>query len=108
VLSSPSLHITNNGKATISSGQRIAGPTNILSNAGLSNVVAISAGFDCRDVVLKLEVVPLTSSNKVVTLRFAQINDNIVGEQNFSGNSIPTIGTQELLTTVTEKNGATV
>jgi general secretion pathway protein D len=108
VLSSPSLHIMNNGKATISSGQRIAVPVNILSNAGLNNVAATSASIDYRDVVLKLEVVPLINSDKEVTLRIAQINDNIVGEQTISGNTVPTIGTQELMTTVTVKNGSTV
>lgn len=108
VLSSPSLHIMNNGKATISSGQRIAVPVNILSNAGLNNVAATSASIDYRDVVLKLEVVPLINSDKEVTLRIAQINDNIVGEQTISGNTVPTIGTQELMTTVTVRNGATV
>ncbi len=108
VLSSPSMYATNNGKAVISSGQRIAVPVNILSNAGLNNVAATSASIDYRDVVLKLEVVPLINSDDEVTLRIAQINDNIVGEQNISGNTVPTIGTQELLTTVTIKNGATV
>ncbi len=108
VLSSPSLHIMNNGKAVISSGQRIAVPVNILSNAGFNNVAATSASIDYRDVVLKLEVVPLINSDREVTLRIAQINDNIVGEQNISGNTVPTIGTQELLTTVTVRNGATV
>ncbi len=108
VLSSPSLHIMNNGKATISSGQRIAVPVNILSNAGINNVAATSASIDYRDVVLKLEIVPLINSEKEVTLRIAQINDNIVGEQVISGNTVPTIGTQELMTTVTVKNGATV
>jgi type II secretion system protein D len=108
VLSSPSLHIMNNGKAVISSGQRIAVPVNILSNAGFNNVAATSASIDYRDVVLKLEVVPLINSDREVTLRIAQINDNIVGEQNISGNTVPTIGTQELLTTVTVRNGSTV
>ena len=108
VLSSPSLHIMNNGKATISSGQRIAVPVNILSNAGVNNIAATSASIDYRDVVLKLEIVPLINSDKEVTLRIAQINDNIVGEQIISGNTVPTIGTQELMTTVTVKNGATV
>jgi general secretion pathway protein D len=109
VLSSPSLHIMNNGKATISSGQRIAVPVNILSNAGVGNTVAAtSASIDYRDVVLKLEIVPLINSEKEVTLRIAQINDNIVGEQTISGNTVPTIGTQELMTTVTVKNGATI
>lgn len=108
VLSSPSLHIMNNGKATISSGQRIAVPVNILSNAGSIGVASTSASIDYRDVVLKLEVVPLINSDSEVTLRIAQINDNIVGEQIISGNTVPTIGTQELMTTVTVKNGATV
>lgn len=108
VLSSPSMYTTNNGKAVISSGQRIAVPVNILSNAGLSGVAATSASIDYRDVVLKLEVVPLINSDNEVTLRIAQINDNIVGEQTISGNTVPTISTQELLTTVTVKNGATI
>jgi len=109
VLSSPSLHIMNNGKATISSGQRIAVPVNILSNAGVgNNIAATSASIDYRDVVLKLEIVPLINSEKEVTLRIAQINDNIVGEQTISGNTVPTIGTQELMTTVTVKNGGTI
>jgi type II secretion system protein D len=108
VLSSPSMYTTNNGKAVISSGQRIAVPVNILSNAGAGNIAATSASIDYRDVVLKLEVVPLINSDDEVTLRIAQINDNIIGEKNISGNTVPTIGTQELLTTVTVKNGATV
>lgn len=108
VLSSPSMFTTNNGKAVISSGQRIAVPVNILSNAGVNNIASTSASIDYRDVVLKLEVVPLINSDNEVTLRIAQVNDNIVGEQTISGNTVPTIGTQELLTTVTVKNGTTV
>jgi type II secretory pathway component HofQ len=81
---------------------------NILSNAGVGNVAATSASIDYRDVVLKLEVVPLINSDNEVTLRIAQVNDNIVGQQTISGNTVPTIGTQELLTTVTVKNGSTV
>ena len=108
VLSSPSMYTTNNGKAVISSGQRIAVPVNILSNAGLTNIASTSASIDYRDVVLKLEVVPLINNDHEVTLRIAQVNDNIVGEQIISGNTVPTIGTQELLTTVTVGNGETV
>lgn len=108
VLSTPSLYTTNNGKAVISSGQRIAVPVNILSNAGINNIAATSSSIEYRDVVLKLEVVPLINNDNEVTLRIAQVNDNIVGEQNISGNTVPTIGTQELLTTVTVRDGATV
>jgi general secretion pathway protein D len=109
VLSRPSVYTTNNGKAVISSGQRIAVPTQILSNgAGIGGIASTSASIDYRDVVLKLEVVPLINSDDEVTLRIAQINDNIIGEQVISGNTIPTLSTQELVTTVTVKNGSTV
>ena len=37
---------------------------NILSNAGINNVAATSASIDYRDVVLKLEIVPLINSDK--------------------------------------------
>ncbi len=109
VLSRPSVYTTNNGKAVISSGQRIAVPTQILSNgAGLGGIASTSSSVDYRDVVLKLEVVPLINSDDEVTLRIAQINDNIIGQQEISGNSVPIISTQELVTTVTVKNGSTV
>lgn len=109
VMSRPSVYTTNNGKAVISSGQRIAVPTQILSNgAGIGGIASTSASIDYRDVVLKLEVVPLINSDEEVTLRIAQINDNIIGEQVISGNTIPTLSTQELVTTVTVKNGGTV
>lgn len=110
VLSRPSVYTLNNRKAVISSGQRIAVPVSTLSNVGgaVGSTAAVSSSIEYRDVVLKLEVVPLINSDDEVTLRIAQLNDNIVGEQNVSGNLIPTIGTQELVTTVTVKNGSTV
>lgn len=110
VLSRPSVYTLNNRKAVISSGQRIAVPVSTLSNVGgpVGSTAAVSSSIEYRDVLLKLEVVPLINSDDEVTLRIAQLNDNIVGEQNVSGNLIPTIGTQELVTTVTVKNGSTV
>ncbi len=109
VLSRPSVYTTNNGKAVIASGQRIAVPTQILANgAGIGGIASTSASVDYRDVVLKLEVVPLINSDEEVTLRIAQINDNIVGQQEISGNTVPIISTQELVTTVTVRNGSTV
>lgn len=109
VLSRPSVYTTNNRKAVISSGQRIAVPVSTLSNAsGLGTTASVSSSIEYRDVVLKLEVVALINSPEEVTLRIAQLNDSIVGTQVVSGNSIPTIGTQELVTTVTVKNGSTI
>ena len=109
VLATPSIYAKNAAKSVISSGQRIAVPANILTNGGFSAGIAnTSVSVTYRDVVLKLEVIPLINSDEEVTLRIAQINDNIVGSQTIGGNTVPTIGTQELLTEVAVKNGATV
>lgn len=109
VLATPSVYAKNAAKSIISSGQRIAVPAQILSNGGFQAGVAnTSVSVEYRDVLLKLEVVPLINSDDEVTLKIAQINDNIVGTQTISGNTVPTIGTQELVTEVAIKNGATV
>lgn len=110
VLNRPSMTVRNNEKAVISNGQRIAVPVSTLSNVGggVGNTAAVSSSIEYRDVVLKLEVVPLINSDDEVTLRIAQVNDNVVGQQTIGGNSIPTIGTQELVTTVSVKDGSTV
>ncbi len=109
VLASPRVFAKNAAKSVISSGQRIAVPAQILSNGAFAGGVASnSVSVEYRDVLLKLEVVPHINSDDEVTLEIAQINDNIVGTQTISGNTVPTIGTQELKTEVTVKNGATV
>lgn len=110
ILSRPAIYARNNTKAVISSGQRIAVPTNILSNgASVSGGIAsTSASIDYRDVVLKLEVIPLINSDDEVTLKISQLNDNVISSTTISGNTIPIIGTQELNTEITVKNGQTV
>lgn len=110
VLSRPSIYTTNNAKAMISSGQRIAVPVSSLSNvgSGFQGQASVSSAIDYRDVVLKLEVVPLINSDDELTLTIAQVNDNVIGSQNLGGNNVPTIGTQEMVTTVTVKDGSTV
>jgi len=109
VLATPSIYAKNAAKSVISSGQRIAVPANILTNGGIASGIAnTSVSVTYRDVVLKLEVIPLINSDEEVTLRIAQINDNIIGSQTIGGNTVPTIGTQELVTEVAVKNGATV
>lgn len=109
ILATPSVYAKNAAKSVISSGQKIAVPAQILSNSGLqAGIVNNSVSVDYRDVLLKLEVIPLINSDDEVTLRIAQINDNIVGSQTISGNTVPTIGTQQLVTEVAIKNNATV
>jgi type II secretory pathway component GspD/PulD (secretin) len=109
VLATPSIYAKNAAKSVISSGQSIAVPANILSNGAFTGGVASnSVSVTYRDVVLKLEVIPLINSDDEVTLKIAQVNDNIVGSQTIGNNTVPTIGTQKLLTEVAVKNGATV
>jgi type II secretion system protein D len=111
MLTRPSIYAQNNVKATISSGQRIAIPTSTLtSGVGFDNGLggAITSNIEFRDVVLKLEVIPLINSDNQVTLKIAQVNDNVIGSQSISGNEIPTLSTQELITTVTIDGGETV
>ncbi len=109
VLSRPSVFALNNKKATITSGQQypvpyqsITTPSNNLGNGNVTTTV------EFKDVVLKLEVVPLISPNGEVTLTIAQVNDNIVGTQRVEPNDVPIIGTEQLTTTVTVPSGNTV
>ncbi len=110
VLSRPTIYTANNKKAVILSGQKVAVPTSTLSslnNTGNDNV-AVTSNIQYQDVVLKLEVVPLINSEREITLEIAQQNDSVVGEQVIAGNAIPTIGTQQINTTVTVPNRSTI
>lgn len=107
VLSRPTVFAANNRRAVISSGQRVAVPTNTFQS-GANTGQTQSTNIEFRDVVLKLEVVPLINSADEVTLRISLLNDQIVGNQLIDGNEIPTIGTEEISTTVTVPNESTV
>ena len=107
VLSRPSIFTANNRKGTISSGRRIAVPTNSNQFGGTSGV---STNIEYRDVVLKLEVIPLVNSENEITLQIALVSDDVIGESDaIEGiGSVPIIGTRELLTTVTVPNNQTI
>jgi general secretion pathway protein D len=110
VVSRPVIYTQNNKGAVISSGQRIAVPSSTLTSldTGTNNSAAVTSNIDYTDVELKLEVVPLINSDREVTLKIKQTNDSIVGSQVISGNSIPTIGTQFIDTTIAVPNRGTV
>lgn len=112
VLARPVVYTANNKKAVISSGQRVAYPTSTLSNLDTvnnnNNTAAVASNIDYEDVVLKLEVVPLINANNEVNLKIAQVDDSIAGSQTIAGNTVPTISTQSVNTTVTVPNGCTV
>jgi type II secretion system protein D len=106
VLSRPSIFTANNKKGTISSGRRIAIPTN--SNQFGSG--GVSTNIEYRDVVLKLEVIPLVNSDNEITLQIALLSDDIIGKSDpIEGiGEVPIIGTRELLTSVTVPNNQTI
>jgi general secretion pathway protein D len=104
ILSRPSIFTANNQKGTISSGRRIAVPTS--SNQFNSS---FSTNIEYRDVVLKLEVIPLVNSEDEITLQIALVSDDVIGNTPIEGvGLVPIIGTRELLTTVTVPNNQTI
>jgi type II secretion system protein D len=109
VLSRPSVFALNNKKATITSGQLIPVPSQTITALGNGNNNGnVTTTVEYRDVVLKLEVVPLINPNGEVTLTIAQVNDTIIGTQRVEPNDIPIIGTEQLITTITVPDGHTV
>jgi general secretion pathway protein D len=107
ILSRPSIFTANNQKGVISSGRRIAIPTNSYQGG---TTTGISTNIEYRDVVLKLEVIPLVNSDHEITLQIALLNDEVIGTSEPIGDveGIPIIGTREILTTVTVPNNQTV
>ena len=113
VLSRPVIYTANNKKAVISSGEQVPVPVSTLTSALNTNVndqtgTSLASNIQFKDVVLKLEVVPLINSENEVTLTIAQQNDNVLRYEQLSGNNVPIIGTQELTTTITVRNQSTV
>ncbi|MEZ0386065.1 MAG: secretin N-terminal domain-containing protein [Verrucomicrobium sp.] len=110
VLSRPSVFALNNKKAVITSGQSIPVPESSLANASSNNngTGNVTTTITYKDVVLKLEVIPLINPDGDVTLRVAQVNDTVTGNQVIAQNTVPIINTQQISTTVTVPTGNTV
>lgn len=109
VLSRPSVFALNNKKAVITSGQMIPVPSQSISVPGSNNNNgSVTTTVEYRDVVLKLEVVPLINDNGEVNLTIAQVNDTVVGTQVVEPNEVPIIGTEQLVTSVTVPTGQTI
>lgn len=110
VLSRPSVFALNNKKAVITSGQSIPVPVESLTNASSvnGNNGNVTTSIDYKDVVLKLEVIPLINPDGNVTLKVAQVNDTVIGNQVVAQNDVPIIGTEQLTTTVTVPSGNTI
>lgn len=107
VLSRPTVYTANNRVAVISSGRRIAVPTNTFTS-GATTGTTQSTNIEYRDVLLRFEVVPLINSEHEVTLRISLLNEDTQGVQIIDENEIPTIVTESISTTVTVPNHSTV
>ncbi len=101
ILSRPSIFALNNKKATITSGRQIPVPSQQTTFANGNNQGNTTTTIEYRDVVLKLEIVPLINSDGEVTLTISQVNDTVVGTQIVQPNEVPIIGTEQLVTSVT-------
>ena len=108
VLSRPSVFALNNKKATITSGSQIPVPAQTVQNLNAGNNNAVTTTIDFRDVVLKLEVVPLINDDGEVNLTISQINDTVTGSTVIGGNSVPIIGTEQVITSVTIRDRNTI
>jgi type II secretory pathway component GspD/PulD (secretin) len=96
---------SNNQKATISSGQRIAVPTNSFNSGSTGQ----STNIEYQDVVLKLEVIPLVNSENEITMQIVLVNDDVIASQPIEGiGDVPIIATREILTTATVPNNQTI
>ncbi len=112
-ISRPMIFTSNNKEAVIASGQEIAVPTQSVSSlTTVGNNTGITSNVEYKDVVLQLEVVPLINSENEVTLDIVQRIDNVVNTPGtgvvVQGNSLPTIATRKLKSTVSAPNNSTI
>lgn len=117
VINRPVVFTSNNKKAIIASGQEIPVPVSTLSSFIPTTTVGATpvptnfgtqSSIQFKKVALQLEVVPLINSEKEVTLEILQKVDSLGDPAVISGNSIPTIATRYIKTTVSAPNGATI
>jgi type II secretion system protein D len=105
-ISRPTVFTTNNHEARISSGSRIAVPTSTFQGGSSTG---FSTNVEFRDIVLELVVLPLVNDLNEVTLQISLVRDN-TGENRFieGFGNVPDIDTDEISTTVTVPNRATI
>ena len=111
VISRPTVFTSNNKKAIIASGTEIPVPVSTISTGVSSTVngLAQQSNIQFKKVALQLEVVPLINSEKEVSLDILQKLDSLTGANTVvDGNSIPTISTRYIKTTVSAPNCSTI
>lgn len=101
VTSRPSVFTSNNKKAIIVSGQEIAVPVSSVSafTSG-TDFPSVSSSIQYKPIALQLEVVPLINADGDVSLDILQKVDSVSGSTIIDGNSIPTVSTRYIRTSV--------
>lgn len=98
ILSTPSVVVLDNHKATLSVGQNIAEQNGAYSTTGSTATVTPFNTFDRKDVVLKLTVAPQINLGNSVRLAIQLSNDTLQNPQNPGLN--PTINTSKIQNSV--------
>ena len=109
-ISRPMIVTSNNKRAFISSGTKVAIPTGSVGSLATSgSSTGVYTNVELEDVVLKLSVTPLINSQKEVTLDIAQEINSLTGASTtVNGSAIPTIATRQLQNYVSARNGETI
>lgn len=98
ILSTPSVVVLDNHKATLSVGQNIAEQNGAYSTTGTTATVTPFNTFDRKDVVLKLTVIPQINLGNSVRLSISLSNDTLQNPLNPGLN--PTINTSKIQNSV--------
>ncbi|MDP1574003.1 MAG: type II secretion system secretin GspD [Coxiellaceae bacterium] len=115
VLSTPSIVVLNNDKATIDDGQNIGvantsfqgTPQSGTTTAAGSNTTLVTTPYnaiDRQDVTLSLDVTPHISPNQMIRMELLQKDDSIASDANATQDN-PTLNTSKIKTSVLVKSG---
>ena len=108
VTSRPSLFASNNKRAQIISGERIAVIQGTQSGLGTGSNLVQQNQVSYIDVNLDLQVVPLINSDKEVYLEVAQTLAEVTGSSKIGTDDYPIISNRQLQTAVTVPNEGTL
>lgn len=108
VLSTPSIVVLNNQKASIDDGKNVGMANQSYSSTvvpATNSIITPSQQIERRDVTLSLDVTPHVSPNNMIRLALKQQNDALEIGAGTGGVDNPTIDTSKIVTSVLVKSG---
>ncbi len=110
VISRPTIFTANNQMGTISSGTKIAIPTNTTAyqSSTSTGVGSQTTNIEYVDVDLQLQVIPLINSKDEVTLQISLVSLDLGGQRTVGTLTTTDINSRQVTTTVTVPNNQTV